>query len=100
MYIIRFRKQNYCISLQRKTKFDCEILEDAPVYIENYITPNGENVEMYYFLSKYTGLSDNTSDDTHQTFWIQYEDVYETLSYDSLKCVWNAVKNKVKDYFY
>ena len=82
-----------------ETKFDCEILEEEPVYIETYITPGGEDVEMYYFISKYIGLSNNNSDDTHPTLWIPYEDVYETLSYDSLKKVWNIVKDKVKYYF-
>jgi 8-oxo-dGTP diphosphatase len=82
-----------------ETKFDCEILEEEPVYIETYITPSGEDVEMYYFISKYIGSSNNNSDDTHPTLWIPYEDVYETLSYDSLKKVWNIVKDKVKYYF-
>ena len=82
-----------------ETKFDCEILEEEPIYIETYITPSGEDVEMYYFISKYIGLSDNDSDDTHTTFWVPYEDVYETLSYVSLKKVWDEVKNKVKEYF-
>lgn len=82
-----------------ETKFDCEILEEEPSYIETYITPSGEDVEMYYFISKYIGLSDNDSDDTHTTFWVPYEDVYETLSYASLKKVWDEVKNKVKEYF-
>ena len=82
-----------------ETKFDCEILEEEPVYIETYITPGGEDVEMYYFISKYIGSSNNNSDDTHPTLWIPYEDVYETLSYDSLKKVWNIVKDKVKYYF-
>ena len=82
-----------------ETKFDCEVLEEEPVYIETYITPGGEDVEMYYFISKYIGSSNNNSDDTHPTLWIPYEDVYETLSYDSLKKVWNIVKDKVKYYF-
>lgn len=82
-----------------ETKFDCEILETKPVYIENYVTPSGEDVEMYYFISKYTGLSKNDSDDTHPTFWIPYDEVYEKLTYDSLKNVWNAVKEKVNSYF-
>ena len=82
-----------------ETKFDCEILEEEPVYIETYITPGGEDVEMYYFISKYIGASNSNSDDTHPTLWIPYEDVYETLSYDSLKKVWNIVKDKVKYYF-
>jgi len=82
-----------------ETKFNCELLEDEPAYIENYITPSGEDVEMYYFISKFIGVSNNDSDDTHSTFWIPYEDVYETLSYDSLKKVWSSVKDKVNEYF-
>lgn len=82
-----------------ETKFDCELLEETPVYIETYITPNGEDVEMYYYISKYTGLSNNDSEDKHQTLWVPYEKVYEILTYDSLKNVWENVKDKVKDYF-
>ncbi len=82
-----------------ETKFDCEILDENPIYIEEYVTPSGEDVEMYYFLSKYTGLSDNDSDDTHPTFWIPFDEVYDKLSYDSLKKVWNSVKDKVKECF-
>ena len=82
-----------------ETKFDCKILENEPIYIENYVTPSGEDVEMYYFISQYIGLSDNDSTDTHQTFWIPYNEVYEKLSYDSLKIVWNNVKDKVLKYF-
>lgn len=82
-----------------ETKYDCEVLEEKPIYIENYITPSGEDVEMYYFISKYTGLSNNISDDTHPTYWIPYNEVYDKLTYDSLKIVWNSVKDKVKHYF-
>ena len=81
-----------------ETKFDCEILEEEPVYIETYITPGGEDVEMYYFISKYIGSSNNKSTDTHETLWIPYHEVYEKLTYESLKNVWNNVKDKVSDY--
>ncbi len=81
-----------------ETKFDCELLEKEPIYIETYITPKGEDVEMYYYISKYTGLSNNDSEDRHLTLWVPYDDVYEMLSYDNLKNVWNNVKNKVQYY--
>lgn len=80
---------------EEETKFSCEILESKPVFIENYVTPSGENVEMYYYLAKYIGDSDNTSLDTHKTLWIPYEEVYDILTYDSLKNVWNNVYDKV-----
>ena len=81
-----------------ETKYDCEILENEPIFIEEYTTPSGENVEMYYFISKYIGLSNNKSTDTHETLWIPYHEVYEKPTYESLKNVWNNIKDKVSDY--
>lgn len=83
-----------------ETKRDCIILEEEPVYVEGYVTPSGEDVEMYYFLAKDIGESDNTSDDSHPTFWLPFDEVYDKLSYPSLKTVWDAVKDKVLSYFY
>ena len=82
-----------------ETKRNCVILEDNPIYVEEYVTPNGENVRLYYYLSKDIGPSNNNSEDTHDTYWIPYDKVEEFLSYDSLKEVWNAIKAKVNNYF-
>lgn len=82
-----------------ETKRDIVLLEKEHIYVEYYETSNGENVEMYYFLAKDIGLSNNTSTDTHPTFWIPFEEVYNKLTYPSLKKVWNSVKNKVETYF-
>lgn len=81
-----------------ETKRDCEILEEEPVFYEEYTTPGGENVAMYYFISKDIGPSANTSDDTHPTSWYPYDEVRDVLTYDSLKKVWDGVKDKVKKY--
>ena len=82
-----------------ETKRECLILEEEPVYKEEYITPSGEDVDMYYFLAKDIGPSDNTSDDTHPTLWIPFDEVYDKLSYPSLKKVWDNVKDKVEENF-
>ena len=82
-----------------ETKRDCVLLEENPVYIENYVTPSGEDVEMYYYLSKDIGKSNNTSEDTHPTFWVPFNEVNDKLTYESLKTVWSNVKDKVKMYF-
>ena len=82
-----------------ETKRDSVLLEKEPVYIEQYITPSGEDVEMYYYLSKDIGASSNDSEDTHPTFWIPFDEVYDKLSYPSLKKVWDAVKDRVAIYF-
>ena len=82
-----------------ETKRDCIILRKKPIYIEEYTTPSGEEVEMHYYLSKDIGPSDNDSLDTHDTYWISYDEVEDILSYESLKKVWNSVKDTVKEYF-
>ena len=60
---------------------------------------NKKNVEMYYYLAKDIGPSNNTSTDTHPTIWIPFNEVYDKLTYPSLKTVWTNVKDKVESYF-
>ena len=81
-----------------ETKRNCVLLEKDPIYIEEYTTSGGEEVIMYYYLSKDVGPSDNNSLDTHETYWIPFDDVIDILSYDGLKKVWNRIKDKVKKY--
>ena len=82
-----------------ETKRECEILIEEPIYTETYITPSGEDVIMYYYLAKDTGPSDNSSDDTHPTFWIPFNEGYDKLSKKKKKKVWESTKDKVKEYF-
>lgn len=82
-----------------ETKRDCLVLEEKPVYKEEYVTPSGEDVDMYYFLAKDIGPSDNSSEDTHPTIWVPFDEVYDKLSYPSLKKVWDNVKEKVQKNF-
>ena len=84
---------------EEETKRSCVLLENEPVYVEEYVTPSGEDVIMYYYLAKDNGSSDNSSLDTHPTFWVPFDEVYDKLSYPSLKKVWNSVKYKVLKYF-
>ena len=52
---------------------------------------------MYYYIAIDGGKSNNDSIDTHDLIWANIDDVYKTLSYDSLKNVWNEVKKIVLD---
>lgn len=81
-----------------ETKRECTLLEEEPVYFEQYITPGGEDVDMYYFLAADAGPSDNSSEDTHPTFWIPLEEVKEKLPYSGLHIVWDNVKPKIEEY--
>lgn len=81
-----------------ETKRACLILENEPLFTEEYTTSNEENVIVYYYLSKDIGPSNNQSLDTHDTFWIPFDKVEETLSYQNLKKSWNKIKEKVEKY--
>ena len=81
-----------------ETKRECKLLEEESIYIEEYLTSSCEDVKMYYFLAEDIGPSKNICDDTHPTFWIPFEEVYDKLSYPNLKKVWNAVKEKAESY--
>ena len=81
-----------------ETKRDVILLEKNPIYIEHYETPSGENVEMYYYLAKDIGPSNNTSTDTHPTIWMPFNEVHDKLTYPSLKTTWTNVKDKVESY--
>ena len=83
---------------EEETKRKCILLEEEPIYVEKYVTPSNDNVVLYYYIAKDGGKSYNTSEDTHLTLWIPFDEVYDKLSYDSLKNVWNNIKGKVSSY--
>lgn len=50
---------------------------------------------MYYYIAIDKGKSNNNSLDTHDLIWTPFDDVYKTLSYDSLKKIWSEIKELV-----
>lgn len=78
-----------------ETKRDCKLVSLEPVAQEHYFDSKKDEVDMYYYIALDTGKSDNSSTDTHDLIWTSYEEVYETLSYESLKKIWNEVKEEV-----
>ena len=80
-----------------ETKRDCKIVESIAPYIDKYVTPRGENCVCYMYVAVDTGKSDNDSTDTHDLVWVNFENVEEKLSYDSLKKNWQAVKNDIEN---
>lgn len=81
-----------------ETKHDAHFLEKGPSHISKYITPNGEDVELFYFIAEDKGPSCNTSTDTHTTFWVPIDEVEKMLTYDRGKKAWKLLKEKVKKY--
>lgn len=76
-----------------ETKRIAKILDEYEPFVEKYTTPRGENCVCYMFFAVDKGVSDNQCEDTHDIIWTPFENVEETLSYDSLKSTWNSVKN-------
>ena len=72
-----------------------EIVDDD-AYIERYITPKGERCACHMFIAIDKGKSDNTSTDTHEVVWVDYDEVYSKLTYRSLEMSWRRVRDKIK----
>lgn len=83
-----------------ETKRDCKILNEIPPYIDNYVTLTGKHCECHMYIAVDIGKSDNTSTDTHDVIWVNFEDVESNLSYDSLKQLWTRAKENVYNIMY
>lgn len=83
---------------EEETKRKVKLVFDEEIYIESYVTPRGEECECHYYLGLDDGHSDNDSTDTHDLMWIDFDKVEDTLSYESLKKLWNIIKPKVSEY--
>lgn len=79
-----------------ETKRDCKIIESIKPYIDKYVTPRGENCICYMYVAIDIGKSDNDSTDTHDLVWVDFDNVEEKLSYDSLKKNWQALKDDIE----
>ena len=73
-----------------------EIVDDE-AYIERYITPKGERCACHMFIAVDKGKSDNTSTDTHDVVWVDFDEVFDKLTYKSLQSSWIRVKDKIKE---
>jgi len=78
-----------------ETKRDCILYFKEPIAKEHYFDSKNDEVDMYYFIAIDNGKSDNTSLDTHDLIWTEFEEVENVLSYNSLKNVWRQVKGMV-----
>ena len=80
-----------------ETKRIAEIIEKFEPFVDCYKTASGEDCICYMFIAVDCGVSKNDSEDTHAVFWIPFDLVEEKLSYQSLKNMWNQVKENIAD---
>lgn len=82
---------------EEEIKRKCIILDNNPIDIQHYKNLK-ENCEVYYYLAKDGGISNNNSLDTHELLWIDLDEVYDKLSYDNLKKLWLKAKIELEKY--
>lgn len=80
-----------------ETKRVAKIIDNLEPIVERYTTPLGEHCDCYMYIAVDMGKSDNTSDDTHPTFWIDINEVEEKLSYPGLKTSWLIAKKIIEE---
>lgn len=79
-----------------ETKRDCALILEDAIATNSYITPRGEDVVVYYYLTKDIGKSDNQSIETHPIVWVPINEVSNKLSYDNLRDMWDSIKEQVE----
>lgn len=80
-----------------ETKRDCQLISDKEVEIIRY-NNDTESCEVYMYLAKDAGPSNNSSLEVHDLKWVDWSAVEETLTYRNLKDFWIRVKENVKRY--
>ena len=79
-----------------ETKRDCQIVEGYTI-TQRYHSSINEECECHFYIAFDKGPSKNTSSDTHELVWTDFDDVNDKLSYNSLKEIWNEVREKVEE---
>ena len=78
-----------------ETKRDVIIITSMKPYISKYRTPKGEYCKCYYYFGVDKCHSENTSLDTHELIWEDFDKVEKIISHKSLRDTWNKAKSKV-----
>ena len=84
---------------REETGHDCKIIDNKEIIVDCYTTPQGEEVENYLYLAIDEGETKEIIDekDKEVCVWKKIEEVEKTLSYQTLKNMWNEIEIKVKN---
>lgn len=85
---------------EEETGRKCHIIS-SEVDIHRFLTPLGEDAEVYYYIAVDDGASNKKIDESlkENLIWKEFDDVYDLLSYDNLKDMWLKVKDRVEALF-
>lgn len=86
---------------EEETSRSNHLLIANEIHVQKYVTPAGENVENYTYIAIDDGptTKDIPIKDQEILEWINFEDVEEKLSYDTLKELWRFKKEAIKEIF-
>lgn len=82
-----------------ETKRIAKIEKSIKPLVERYTTPSGEKCACYMFVATDEGHSDNSSWDSHDTYFIDFDKVEDKLSYENLKKSWQEIKSEIQKLF-
>lgn len=84
-----------------ETGHNCHFFDKNNIVKLEYVTPNGEEVECYYFIAVDDGITNTyiNEKDKEETFWIDYSKVESMLAYQNLIDVWHKLKALIKNQF-
>ena len=74
----------------------CIIKDTKPVKILHYKTEDDGDIDTYMYLSYDNGKEEKESPDPEELVWVDYEKVYDTLTYKDLKELWQEIYPKIK----
>ena len=81
-----------------ETGRNCHLVSNDSIGIIRYITKDNEEVETYMFVAIDDGKYLGESIDPEICVWVDYENVYNALSYDNLKDFYKNVYSKIEEY--
>ena len=82
---------------EEETMRSNHLLINESVYILNYTTPDGEDIESHLYVSIDDGPTNKqiAKKDREILKWVDFENVENILTYDNLKKLWNQVKSPI-----
>lgn len=83
---------------EEETGRRCHLISNDVLSVIEYENYEGK-INAYMFLAKDDGPSEKTIDDKdkEQLIWVNFDEVYNLLTYDDLKEFWKEMSPKIKD---
>lgn len=84
---------------EEETGMICKIIKTKELPVIRYTDSNGNDVEIYHYFGVCKGISTNNfkPEDVEELVWMEIDEVEDTLTYQSLKNLWNEARPILDD---